>query len=188
MNFEEGVVSLITFFTSFKPMTGQAAIHQANAVGSWLAIPGAEVLCFGPDAPAPQARLRHVANTPCNAFGTPLLDSMFAAAQRLARHEALCYANGDIIFFGDLTLFVPRLDRWPCYLVIGRRQNVELDQRIDFAPGWEAALVGLPIRRRRGASNALDYFMFRRGTIPPIPAFAIGRPAWDNWMIMDARR
>src|SRR5262249_38230439 len=32
-----------------------------------------------------------------------------------------------------------------------------------------------------------DYFLYPRGTLGPLPAFAVGRPAWDNWLIYRAR-
>jgi hypothetical protein len=168
-------------------MVGQAAIHQANAVGSWLAIPDAEVLVYGPNAPAPHLRIRHIQSISSNVFGTPLLDAMFATAQRIARHELICFANGDIIFLDDLERFAPRLAGWPRFLSVGRRQNLNLDAVVDFAPGWCERLRGLALEQGAvDSKDALDYFLFRRGTISAMPAFAIGRPAWDNWMIMDA--
>jgi len=34
---------------------------------------------------------------------------------------------------------------------------------------------------------AIDYFVFPKGIWRDIPPFAIGRPAWDNWIIYRAR-
>ena len=34
----------------------------------------------------------------------------------------------------------------------------------------------------------LDYFIFPRPLFENIPSFAVGRPAWDNWMVYEARR
>jgi len=33
----------------------------------------------------------------------------------------------------------------------------------------------------------MDYFVFPRGMWPKLPAFAIGRSGWDNWMLYQAR-
>ena len=36
--------------------------------------------------------------------------------------------------------------------------------------------------------EGMDYFVYPRGAIGPLPAFAVGRPSWDNWMIYRARK
>ena len=48
---------------------------------------------------------------------------------------------------------------------------------------WAALLRG---SRKRGA-HALDYFLFSPGIFAEIPAFAIGRTVWDNWLVWKAR-
>ena len=48
--------------------------------------------------------------------------------------------------------------------------------------GSSVARTGRP-RRHRSSADAIDYFVFPRDTIGPLPPFAVGRPAWDNWMI-----
>lgn len=180
---------MITFFTSLKPMTGLTAIHQSNAMGSWLAVPDSEILVFGRDAPAPHPRIRHVAEIAGNDYGTPLLDAMFARARGMARHELICFVNGDIILVGDWERIVARARSWREFLLVGRRVNVRLDEELNFAGEWRAPLRELARGSRQPRlGNAIDYFLFRRDAgIKPL-AFVIGRPAWDNWMLMDARR
>ena len=33
----------------------------------------------------------------------------------------------------------------------------------------------------------MDYFVFRRGQLPSLPPFAVGRPYWDNWLVFQMR-
>jgi hypothetical protein len=71
----------------------------------------------------------------------------------------------------------------------GRRIDVDFCQELDFETNWRAEVrAAVAERGVPGAPVCLDYFLFRRGAIPSMPCFAIGRPAWDNWLIMDVRR
>src|SRR5437899_1115103 len=36
-------------------------------------------------------------------------------------------------------------------------------------------------------SWGIDYFVFTRGLLDPVPPFAVGRPSFDNWFIYRAR-
>lgn len=170
-------------------MIGRAAVHQANALGSWLAVPDSEVLIFGPDAPAAHPRIRHIAATPSTAYGTPLLDTIFTRVRDIARHDLICFVNGDIILVDGLERIAARVHLWREFLLVGRRCNLDFDETIDFASDWRGRLRDIAREKcRLGVGNAIDYFLFRRETAMAMPAFAIGRPGWDNWMLMAARR
>lgn len=185
---------MLTFFTAAKPFRGATAVHQRNALRSWLAAaPGSEVLLFGDEEgsaeTAAELGLRHFPDVPRNAYGTPLLDAIFATAQREARHPILCYANADVVLLPAFAAAVQRLAGWPRFAVVGRRVTIAIDQPIDFAPGWDERFQrAIPRILRRGRGSALDYFAFRRGVIGPMPPFVIGRPAWDNWLVAHLRR
>ncbi len=70
---------------------------------------------------------------------------------------------------------------------MGRRWDMDIQYLIDFKSKWTTVLEKQATSggRRRGV-DAIDYFAFRNGTFPEIPRFAIGRSAWDNWLITDA--
>ncbi len=36
--------------------------------------------------------------------------------------------------------------------------------------------------------SGIDYFAYRKGLYPEIPPLAVGRLAWDNWLVIEARR
>jgi hypothetical protein len=71
--------------------------------------------------------------------------------------------------------------------MIGRRYNIDIDRLIDFRGDWQAELRShLRERGSLGAPTGLDFFVFRRGAFVDMPCFAVGRPAWDAWMLCDA--
>ncbi len=185
---------MITFFATPKPFKGHNAIIQRNAIHSWSLInPECEVILFGNDEGtaemAAEYGLRHIQDVKCNEFGTPLVSDMFSQAQQSAKHDLLCYANSDIIFLSDFLPAVIRMsDIKRRFLMIGQMYDLDIVEHINFSPGWEGdirkllAKRGL-LRHRYG----MDYFVFRRGSYPEIPPFAIGRPRWDKWMVYHAR-
>jgi hypothetical protein len=186
---------MITFFCSAKPFRGQTAIHQKNAINSWLRLgPKIEVMLFGTDEGVAEIcqeyRLVSVPDVACTEFGTPLLSDMYARAQRYSKFSLLCYINADIILLEDFAVAMEMLvKRQTPFVMTGRRIDVDFCRELDFAANWRAEVRAAVAKRGvPGAPVCLDYFLFPRGAIPSMPRFAIGRPAWDNWLIMDIRR
>jgi hypothetical protein len=75
--------------------------------------------------------------------------------------------------------------------MVGQRFDVNLTEHWDFSDSqWESKL--LQFARDHGQAHppsGSDYFVFPVGSeLWKIPAFAVGRPGWDNWMIYEARR
>lgn len=185
---------MVTFFTIPKPFTDRhtSAIQQ-NAIRSWLAsCSRREVILYGDDpgvdSAAAELGVRHVADVQRTEHGTPLLDSVFAHAQKHARFEAVCYLNSDIIVLTDLAA-VARDFGTGTFLVAGQRWNLDVREAIDFtSPTW-ARDVWRTVREKGTlySPNGIDYFLFPRGCFAEIPPFAVGRPGWDNWLIYHAR-
>jgi hypothetical protein len=108
----------------------------------------------------------------------------------LATYNTLCYVNADILLLSDFTSAVERVTSWrDRFLMVGRRTELDVDRLQDFdAPEWEARLRRLAREKGRvGGVGGIDYFVFSRGLFPSIPPFAIGRMAWDMWLIRSAR-
>ncbi len=186
---------MITFFCSAKPFRGQTAIQQRNAINSWLRLgPKIEVMLFGTDEGVAEIceeyQLGSVPDVACTEFGTPLLSDMYAKAQKYCKFSLLCYINADIILLEDFAVVTEILaKRQTPFVMTGRRIDVDFCQELDFEKNWRAEVrAAVAERGVPGAPVCLDYFLFRRGAIPSMPCFAIGRPAWDNWLIMDVRR
>jgi hypothetical protein len=186
---------MLTIFSTAKPFRGHIAVIQANAMRSWALLrPRPEVILFGDEEGtaemAGELGFRYVPQMECNEHGTPLMSSLFNAAQEMASNEVVCYVNADILLMGDFMEAVQRvaaLER-PS-LMVGRRWGLDVDELWDFSqPGWEVALRERCLSSGRLVSwDAIDYFVFPRGLFADMPSFALARTAWDNWLIYRAR-
>ncbi len=185
---------MLTIFTIPKPFRGATGTQQRNAVGSWVSIrPKCEVILLG-DEPgtaecASELGARHIPELGRNRFGTPLLSDAFASANRFALGDCLAYVNGDMILLDDFAGTVERMV-WPRFLLLGHRWDLDFDEPIDFSePRWQADLrSAVTVRGELHDDCGIDYFVFPKGLWPEMPPFAVGRPAWDNWMVADAKR
>ncbi|MEM3484209.1 MAG: glycosyltransferase family A protein [Candidatus Methanomethyliaceae archaeon] len=184
---------MLTLFSIPKPFRGHIAIIQRNAIRSWTLLqPACEIILFGDDENtaevAAEFGVRHVPGVTRNEYGTPLVSDLFKQAQRLATYKLLCYVNADIILLSDFLATARRIP-FRRFLMVGRRWDVDLDRPWDFDhPDWERRLREYV--RNNGKVHpptGTDYFVFTPGLWERIPPFAIGRPAWDNWMIYEAR-
>ena len=183
---------MLTIFTIPKPFKGHNNIIQRNAIKSWLQLrPAAEVILMSDDdgvaETAQELGVVHVPSIEKNEYSTPLLSSAFSSAQKLAKNNILMYANADVIFFQDLIEAVCRINN-PSFLLCGRRWDLDITEEIDFGnDGRVENLLGeLKNNGRLHGLSGMDYFIFPRNLIN-MPAFAVGRPAWDSWLIYDMR-
>jgi tetratricopeptide (TPR) repeat protein/organic radical activating enzyme len=184
----------ITLFSIPKRFEGHIGVIQRNAIMSWTRLtPRPEIILFGTEAGtrelAAELGLRHVPDVRRNTAGTPLVDDLFKQAGRIASNEVLAYVNADILLTSD---FLPAgnevRSRLDSFLMIGRRHDVDIVEPLDFGnPEWEKHL------RKRIRENGtlhgtrgIDYFVFTRGLWQDMPPFALGRTAWDNWLVYDA--
>lgn len=184
---------MLTLFSVPKPFTGRVVDAQRNALDSWMRVaPDVQVLLFGDEEGIAEAAARagaeHVPSVARNEFGTPLLDDVFRQAQARARHGLCCYVNADIVLFDDFAQAAQRLNL-PRFLAVGRRMDLDVEGRLDFgAPDWAARLRADARRRGRlHEPTGMDYFLFKRGELPELPPFPVGRVLWDNWMVHRAR-
>jgi hypothetical protein len=77
----------------------------------------------------------------------------------------------------------------PSFVVVGQRTDLDLNVPLDFGAGWQAALRDTCVQHASlSHHSALDLFLFPRGIYTDLPNFAIGRPAWDNWLVMHTLR
>ena len=188
---------MFTLFTTGKPFAGHSGIIQRNALKSWTLLhPDVEVIVFGDEEGAAEAcgdlGLRHEAHVERNEAGLKRIDYYFDRAQELARHRVLCYVNCDIILTRDFLRAVAQVrDAHRKFLMVGRRWDTDIREAIDYAkPAWEEE-----VRRSAAAANHqcdekwIDYFAFPRGLYhKKIPAFVVGRVAWDNWLVWRAAK
>ena len=185
---------MLTLFAIPKPFRGHSELIQRNAITSWTRIsPRPEVILFGDEegtaAFARELGVRHQPEVARNEYGTPRVDDIFAGAERLSNTPLLAYINADIILSDEFPAAVARVHAaLPRFFMIGQRWDLEVEAPIDFsAPDWQSKLAA----RAREADalqppTCIDYFVLPRGFGQGIPPMAIGRSAWDNYLVWRA--
>src|SRR5438270_11144676 len=93
---------MLTIFAIPKDFKGQFQAIQLNAIQSWTLLePRPEIILFGDDEGTAEAAarfgLRHVSSAERNEYGTPRVDRLFLADQKVAGSDLLCYIHSDII-------------------------------------------------------------------------------------------
>ncbi len=189
-------MSLMTIFTAPKAFKdAHIATIQSNAIQSWKALgPEMHIMLMGKDEGIAEAAadlgVSHRPDVGCNALGTPLISSMFEVARQASDSPLLLCINADIILLPELLEVVKILSgEAQQFLAVGQRWDLDLSKRISFEQGW-AAQLNREVQQRGHLHPPVgsDYFIFPRTCYTHIPDFVIGRSAWDNWMIYDARR
>jgi len=186
----------VTFFTTCKPFTGEAAILQRNALLTWQKL-GLKVIICGPEDGAAEAATefgtKHVPNIETNDKGTPLIRSIFYEAEKACDTPFLAYINADILLTTHavsaiFTFLKERADE-PRFLLTMRRRNIPLGHALKTeGPVWQEELMTLD--QNFGSwdqSNAIDLFLYNRGLFDEIIPLVIGHMQWDNWLLWKAK-
>lgn len=187
---------LLTIFTAPKPFTDpHIALIQRNAIRSWLALgEQVEVLLVGQEAglaeTAAELGVRHLPEVERNAYGTPLIRSIFDLARRHGSGSLLAYVNADIVLMPDFLAAAQAVSAQTArFLIVGQRWDLDVRRPLDFGPGWDESLRDwLRAGGRLHPAGGSDYFIFPRACFEQVPAMAVGRAGWDNWMIYEGRR
>jgi hypothetical protein len=185
----------LTIFTAPKPFSDpHISLIQRNALQSWLHLGDEVSVIMVGDEPgmaefASETGVTHLTEVERNASGTPLVSSIFSMARQASTSPLLAYLNGDILLTSQ---FVDIASEVYCqvkqFLVVGQRYDLDVQQAIDFSPGWEGQLIAqVHTSGKLHPPAGSDYFIFPRMCFTHLPDFAIGRAGWDNWMIYDAR-
>jgi hypothetical protein len=184
---------MLTILSTPKPFEGHIGLIQRNAIGSWVRLsPRPQIILFGDSAGtrevAAEFGLEHVPSVESNEFGTPYLRALIEAGERRARHELLCYVNGDIILTEGLERAVRSAPfANGSFLMVSKRINLDLDVPILFDSDWRLWLQNsCSSRGTAGDHTSIDFFVFPRSLYRDIPPLAIGRAWFDQWMIKAA--
>jgi hypothetical protein len=118
-----------------------------------------------------------------------MLRSVFRTAEAAALHPFMCYINADIILMSDFMIGAQRVIHdigGQRFFIFGRRWDIELRELLDFqSSGWEQEVLSRV--RAQSKLGGPDYFLYPKGLWTDIPPFALGRSAWDYWLIYAAR-
>jgi hypothetical protein len=181
-------------FSIPKAFSGHIQVIQMNALQSWDRLsPHCEIILFGDEEgiaeAASRCKVRHVPEVLRSQYGTPLLNDLFEKAQDIATHNIMCYVNADIILMSDFIRAVKRVSQWEKpFLLVGRRWDTDFEKLLDFEQSnWEERLrVYVNQRGKLRPPASIDYFVFPKGLYKDMPAIAIGRAFFDNWLLWKA--
>ena len=187
---------VLTLFAIPKAFDGHVGVIQQNAVESWLALgAGLQIVLVGDDPGVAEAAraagIEHVATVARSDHGTPRLDDALARVDAVARHPLRCFLNADIVLLDD---FLPAIRRTVAFsatfLMVGRTTDLEIRERLAMSdpPVREALRERASTEGEVRGAAAIDYFVFTRGLLDPVPPFVIGRARFDNWIVWRARQ
>ncbi|OGD87153.1 hypothetical protein A2870_03305 [Candidatus Curtissbacteria bacterium RIFCSPHIGHO2_01_FULL_41_11] len=183
---------MLTIFTSPKDFRGHFAVIQENAIASWCKVrPKCQIILLGKGYKVAQIAKKyhalHVPDIAINEFGTPLLPDVFKKAYEMAKFKKLAYVNCDIILTDDFTKAIKQI-KLPRFFITGRRWNLNVRSKLEFKNGWQDKLKSRLLKEGRlDRYGANDYFVFTPKIDFEMPDFALGRTAWDNWLVYQAR-
>jgi hypothetical protein len=116
------------------------------------------------------------------------LSDIIETTRQRSVNKLLCYVNADILLLEEwsyaLQSVVRQMDR---FLVVARRLNVNVSQRINFEEWSGLHKKELIAGGAAGSNNSIDVFVFPRETYRDVPPFSIGRAWFDHWFIKAAR-
>lgn len=189
---------MITIFTTPRPFTGEFDQLQRNAIRSWTMLErNCQVILVNDEENTTEAVARELGvefidKYKSNEYGTPLLDDVFDQVRNCARYDILAHVNADILLVSDFVDAILRVARGlgkTGFLLLGRRWNLDVTEPIDFSQAhWQEALL----MRAKGEGylhglSGMDYWVFPRSTNINPPAFCVGRPGMDTWLVFHAK-
>jgi hypothetical protein len=186
---------MITFFTCPKSFTDpHTDTIQRNSIRSWMLLePAPQIILCGDDSGVSELcaefGLDQAPQLARNENGVPLVSDVFRQAGALAKYPLVCYINADILLIQDFIDAVRRLvQRDGAWVMIGQRIDIELRERVDFATkNWQGKVREKALLNGCPMDISTDYFVFSSKFYGDIPDFAIGRPAYDNWLLWRAK-
>jgi len=178
-------MSNVSIFSIPKPWIGEIDVIQKNALRSWKEL-NCEIGLMGNDKGTKEAsekfKVKHFPKINSNERGTPLFDSMMYTMNNHG-DKVILYTNADIILSGDIEGISDVChNKFPKFLAVGSRMNVEIKRELNFKTGWLKRIKNGRIQSKRSR----DYFMFPKNTFKEVPSFAIGRGRWDSWLVGEA--
>lgn len=180
----------LTIFSIPRAFEGRWDRLQRNAIESWTRLEGdPHIVLMAENDQVAGAVLRAGVESRAvavNEQGTPLVSDAFA--QMRERAGILAYLNTDCIFLDDLMPAVRAVaTEFDEFLMVGRRYDLSLRERLEFGDGWQADVRGMVAKRGKlHGSWGVEYFIWRGDLFDDMPPFAVGRTAYDNWLVATA--
>lgn len=189
---------MITIFSTPRPFTGEFDGIQRDAIRSWMLLGrDCQIILVNDEentteSVAEEFGAEFIKECNCNEYGTPLLDDVFSQVRSRACYDILAHVNADILLLSD---FVDTIWRYATqsqgreFLLLGRRWNLEVNEKIHFERNdWrELLLLRVKLDGRLHSLNGMDYWVFPKAVNINPPGFCVGRPGLDSWLVFYAK-
>ncbi|KAL3860529.1 hypothetical protein ACJMK2_010647 [Sinanodonta woodiana] len=198
---------LLTLFTSWLDTEDKYLVHNITSV-NWLALrPFVVPIVFTNEAAVGKVYARAgwlvLPVRVAAADGVPVLKYMYLDAMKQFESDFYTYVNSDILFTNTLVdTLIEILQNNQTFhnsaqsnstsqhhtLIIGRRTNV-FNITMEEGSSWSELTKVAKKKGELFRSDAEDYFI-TSSSYPwiDIPEVVIGRRAYDNWLVMNARK
>ena len=172
-------------FSVPKPSSSSINPIQRMAIGSWGKLSNDIILVgsAGKDL-SKEFDTKYVNVLERNEFGTPLVNSVFSSVLNWSTSRFFMYTNCDMVYNDKIESIISSVDDvFSNFIIVGRRTDVPgvvPDDAVDYAKKHGKLHIW----------SGIDYFIFNRQIVSKleIPAFAVGRVGWDNYMIGRAKQ
>ncbi len=180
----------LTIFSAPKAFQGHFGIIQQNAIRSWLSLrpkPTIILFCNEPGAAEVLRGLdvQLVTEIATNSFGTPLVSDMFLQADSRATSDVVAFVSADVILTERAQQAAHIAIAWsPRFLLVAQRHDVDVRDLLDFDDQWQQGWAPQAVAGGKlHPPGGIDLFMYPRNQYQHMPPFAIGRTAYDNWLL-----
>jgi hypothetical protein len=189
---------MVTVFSTPRPFIGEFDQIQRYAIQSWALLGRrCQIILINDEKNttepvAEEFGVGFIKEVNRNKYGTPLLNDVFSKVKKCARYDILAHVNTDIILFPD---FIDTICRYVMrsqggdFLLLGRRWDLDVIGKIDFEQkGWREHLLSrVKSDGFLHSLSGMDYWVFPRATHINLPAFCVGRPGIDSWLVFYAK-
>lgn len=189
---------MITIFSTPRPFTGEFDRLQRDAIHSWTLLGRQCQIILVNDEEnttetvAKEFGVEFIGDFKHNEFGTPLLDDVFSQVRSRARYDVLAHVNSDILLFPafvDAIVRHSKNSQGRNFLLLGRRWNLDVAAKIQYESNdWDEVL--LKRAKSEGSLHGfsgMDYWVFPKNANIYPPAFCVGRPGMDSWLVFHAK-
>ncbi|OWF56364.1 uncharacterized protein LOC110448150 [Mizuhopecten yessoensis] len=188
---------LLTLFTTWPTRADKYTCHN-NTVENWRTFkPNIRPMLFtNEDYLAREVTKKGWSSLPIRQehFGIPVLKFMYTDAMKVSQSQFYAYANGDILFTSTLIKTLTAVVNSTVIpndkpiMIVGRRTNVQ-DVSVSEANSLTNVSKAARKRGKLFSAWAEDYFVTTENyPWKDIPEVVIGRRAYDNWLVLNARK
>lgn len=192
-------IIMYTIFTNPRPFKGNFELLQRNAIKSWMNLSAKpEIFLFEDEEKttskvAQEYGLKCIDGFKCDEFGTPLLSDVFEKVRQNAKNKIIVQVNADIVLTDSFSKAIEKIaaimEKRP-FFMSGRRWDLDVSEPINFEDSqWQKKIIErAKTKGRLHGLSGMDYWVLPANFPFAIPAFVVGRPGMDSWLVYKSRK